>query len=65
MDPAYVLNLRSTVKPIGLLSISSDLMVGQDALVLEAVDVAVDLPLQVRHAPAPVDQEKPDRQNDL
>ena len=40
-------------------------MVGQDALVLEAVDVAVDLPLQVWHAPAPVDQEEPDRQNDL
>jgi hypothetical protein len=41
------------------------LVVGQHAFVLEAVDVAVDLPLQVGHPPAPVDEEQSDGEDDL
>ena len=43
----------------------SYLMVWQNAFVFQSMHVAVNLPLQVRHPPAPVDQEEANRQDDL
>ena len=42
-----------------------ELVVGEHTDVLDAVHVAVDLPLQVGHAPAPVDEEEPDAEENL
>ena len=42
-----------------------ELVVGQDAGVTEAVDVALDLRVEVGHAPAPVDEEEADGEDDL
>ena len=40
-------------------------MVREDAAVFEAVDVAVNLPLQVGHTPAKVNEKKADAEDDL
>ena len=40
-------------------------MIRKNTFVLQSVDIAVDLPLKVRHAPTPVDQEEADGQDDL
>ena len=40
-------------------------MIGQDAGVRESVHVALDLPFEVGHAPAPVDEEEGDGEHDL
>ena len=40
-------------------------MIRKNTFVLQSVHIAVDLPLKVRHAPTPVDQEEADGQDDL
>ena len=42
-----------------------ELMIRQDATVTQAVDIAVDLPLQIGHPPAPVDEKEGRGQPDL
>ena len=44
---------------------SANLMIGQDTLVLETMHVTVNLPLQIGHAPAPVDKKEANGQNNL
>jgi len=44
---------------------STRLVIGEDAAVRQTVDVTLDLPLEVGHAPQPVDQKERDGEDNL